>query len=177
MTVALINSLATLNEAPSNNAYAWFMQTCTSEKWCLQMTELRPFKSVESLNALANQQWLLMQTPDHMQAFSGHPMIGDMSSLREKYANTKALASNEQSGTQSASEATLQQLQKLNKAYADKHGFIFIICATGLSAEAMLNALEKRLPNSTSIEIQKAAAEQIKITLLRISKAFNGASA
>jgi 2-oxo-4-hydroxy-4-carboxy-5-ureidoimidazoline decarboxylase len=65
----------------------------------------------------------------------------------------------------------------MNREYVNKHGFIFIICASGLSAEAMLNELEIRLPNSTNTEIEKAAQEQIKITLLRIKKAFDGAIA
>lgn len=177
MTASIIDSLDALNNASGDAAHAWFMQTCTSEKWCSNMLKLRPFSSVESLNLQANEQWLPMQTLDHMQAFSGHPMIGDITTLREKYANTKALASNEQIGTQGASEATLQKLQKLNGAYLDKHGFIFIICATGLSAKAMLIELEKRFPNNTPTEIKKAAQEQIKITLLRINKAFRGSQA
>ncbi|NKX19570.1 OHCU decarboxylase, partial [Alteromonadaceae bacterium A_SAG8] len=52
-------------------------------------------------------------------------------------------------------------------------GFIFIICATGLSAQTMLEALQARLPNTTQQEITNAAAEQIKITLLRINKALD----
>ncbi|HBL20462.1 MAG TPA: OHCU decarboxylase, partial [Alteromonas mediterranea] len=60
-----------------------------------------------------------------------------------------------------------------NQAYLDKHGFIFIICATGLSAQTMLEALQARLPNSTQQEIVNAAAEQIKITLLRINKSIS----
>lgn len=99
-------------------------------------------------------------------------MIGDVDSLRKKFANTKTIASGEQSGTASASEATLLTLKEANQAYLDKHGFIFIICATGLSADAMLNALQTRLPNSTDEEIRTAAQEQIKITLLRIDKAL-----
>ena len=101
-----------------------------------------------------------------------NPMIGDVDSLRKKFANTKTIASGEQSGTASASEATLLTLKEANQAYLDKHGFIFIICATGLSADAMLNALQTRLPNSTDEEIRTAAQEQIKITLLRIDKAL-----
>ncbi|MEM7267378.1 MAG: 2-oxo-4-hydroxy-4-carboxy-5-ureidoimidazoline decarboxylase, partial [Pseudomonadota bacterium] len=67
----------------------------------------------------------------------------------------------------------LHQLKEANHAYLDKHGFIFIICATGLSAQTMLEALQARLPNTTQQEITNAAAEQIKITLLRINKALD----
>lgn len=177
MTASIIDSLDALNNVSVNAAHAWFMQTCTSEKWCSNMLKRRPFSSLESLTLQANEQWLNLQVADHMQAFSGHPMIGDLRTLREQYANTKTLASNEQKGTQGASEATLQKLQEMNRAYLDKHGFIFIICATGLSAEAMLIELQKRLPNSTPTEVQKAGKEQIKITLIRINSAFRASQA
>lgn len=99
-------------------------------------------------------------------------MIGDLSSLRAKFASTKGLANSEQSGAARASEATLKILQQANIDYVNKHGFIFIICATGLSAEVMLIELQKRIGNSTPEEIEKAAQEQLKITLLRIQKAL-----
>lgn len=177
MKSSAIDSLFTLNEATENEAHAWFMQTCTSERWCSNMVKQRPFAKLEALTTQANLQWQSMTHSDYLEAFSGHPMIGDINTLRQKYANTKALASNEQSGTQDAGEETLHKLQQMNKTYLDKHGFIFIICATGLSADAMLSELAKRLPNNTESEIKKAAQEQMKITLLRINKAFGGASA
>ena len=100
-------------------------------------------------------------------------MIGDINSLRSKYASTRALAAGEQSGTADADEATLYALKEKNEAYLARHGFIFIICATGLSAQTMLEALQARLPNSTQQEMVNAAAEQIKITLLRINKSLS----
>jgi len=172
-----IDSLKTLNSASTNLAFAWFMQTCSSEKWCNDMVNKRPFSSLEALREHASLQWQKVKVADYLQAFNGHPMIGDISTLREKYANTKVLACNEQSGTEGADDETLQRLQHTNKIYLDKHGFIFIICASGLSAQAMLDELEHRLPNSTDTEIANAANEQLKITLLRINKAFTSASA
>ena len=167
-----MKTLDALNSASKEEAIDWFMQTCTASRWCKLMSEARPFSSVESLQACAAEIWQSMQNADFMEAFEGHPMIGDVSSLRAKYANTKALATNEQSGTANTTEATLQALHTFNLDYLNKHGFIFIICATGLSAEAMLEKLQARLPNETNIEIQTAANEQLKITQLRINKAL-----
>ena len=64
-------------------------------------------------------------------------------------------------------------MPKLVMQAENKHGFIFIICATGLSADTMLEALQKRLPNDTVSELENAAAEQIKITLLRLTKGLS----
>lgn len=159
-----------LNTLSHEQAVTWFMQTCTSAAWCELMAKSRPFDSIEQVRETASTHWSQMAEADFIEAFHGHPMIGDIESLRAKYANTKALAANEQSGASQASEAVLLELKAKNHAYLDKHGFIFIICATGLSAQTMLNALLERLDNDTQVELANAGAEQIKITLLRINK-------
>lgn len=166
-------TLEQLNSISAQDAYQWFETTCSASAWCSQMTEHRPFETIESVKEAAIKLWETMGSDDFLEAFEGHPMIGDVDSLRAKYANTQATAASEQQGAQQASEETLQQLHELNHAYKAKHGFIFIICATGLSAETMLNALKTRLPNDTQTELQNAAAQQIKITLLRIDKGLD----
>lgn len=168
-----MSKLAQLNTMDARSANEWFMQTCTAIRWCELMTESRPYPSIDHLNKQAISHWQSMQRSDYMQAFEGHPMIGDIHSLRKKYAATKAIAGNEQAGTASASDTTLQALQQTNKDYLAKHGFIFIICASGLSADTMLLALQKRISNDTNTEIKTAAQEQLKITLLRIEKALS----
>lgn len=168
-------TLEQLNSMTSQEAYQWFETTCSASNWCHQMVANRPYDSVEAVKETAQTIWATMDTKDYLEAFDGHPMIGDVNSLRAKYANTQATAASEQQGAQHASEATLQQLHELNHAYKDKHGFIFIICATGLSADTMLQALKARLPNQTQIELQNAAEQQINITLLRIGKGLTPA--
>ncbi len=96
------------------------------------------------------------------------PAIGDVNSLKKKYADIQASASHEQSGAAQASEATLQRLKTLNDQYLDRFGFIFIVCATGKSADEMLALLEARIDNDRDEEIQNAAREQAKITHLRL---------
>jgi 2-oxo-4-hydroxy-4-carboxy--5-ureidoimidazoline (OHCU) decarboxylase len=67
-------------------------------------------------------------------------------------------------------EATLLRLAELNNAYFQNFGFIFIICAAGKSAAEMVTALQQRMLNDLETERQIAAAEQLKITLLRLGK-------
>ncbi len=105
-----------------------------------------------------------------MQAFEGHPKIGDVNSLREKYADTRAMASGEQGGVAGASERVVQELSEGNRQYEEQNGFIFIVCATGKSAGEMLSLLQSRLPNPRGEEIKNACLEQEKITALRIQK-------
>ncbi|RDV27540.1 2-oxo-4-hydroxy-4-carboxy-5-ureidoimidazoline decarboxylase [Alteromonas aestuariivivens] len=163
-------TLEQLNQLHKAKASEWFAATCAAKKWVDIMVAHRPYSSIEAVRQQALEAWKTMQQEDLLEAFSAHPMIGDMNSLREKYAHTKTMAAGEQSGAAQAGEATLEALRDGNLAYLDKHGFIFIICATGLSAETMLEALNARLPNDTPTEIRNAAEQQIKITLLRIEK-------
>jgi 2-oxo-4-hydroxy-4-carboxy-5-ureidoimidazoline decarboxylase len=166
-------TLTDLNELNADEAYSWFNQCCVSSRWCKLMLEGMPFNSVEALISLAQQSWQQCAVADYLEAFEGHPMIGDVDSLRAKYASTKTLASNEQQGAAQADEATLVELSALNHQYLAKHGFIFIICATGLSAQTMLTALKQRYANDTPNEISLAAIEQLKITLLRLNKGLS----
>lgn len=163
-------SLLALNDLNQSEAEQWFSQCCAAPKWFEAMTKARPFNDFDTIIESAQEVWQQCTTADFLSAFEAHPMIGDVNSLREKYAATKAIASNEQQGASQANEQTLQALADANHQYLAKHGFIFIICATGLSANTMLNALQQRIDNSTQTEIQLAAAEQIKITLLRLEK-------
>ncbi len=71
-----------------------------------------------------------------------------------------------------ASKETLDSLADGNKKYQEKFGFIFIVYATGKSADEMLALLQERLKNNLEDEIGIAAAEQIRITKNRLEKLF-----
>ena len=72
-----------------------------------------------------------------------------------------------------AGQETVDALARLNREYEDKFGFIFIVCATGKPAAEMLDILRERLRNDIETELSIAAAEQAKITELRLKKLVN----
>jgi len=162
--------LKTLNQLPKEAALDLFMQCNTSERWCQGMEQSRPYANSESLFETVDKHWAESTEADLLEAFDGHPEIGDVSTLREKYKNTAASAGHEQSGVNSANEETLQLLAQGNKSYKEKFGFIFIVCASGKSAAEMLELLQARLPNSREQELENAAQEQRKITQIRLDK-------
>jgi len=163
-------TLTELNQLDKKTAAHHFRQCCVSEAWIAGMLEAMPFDSSQALYTAADRIWLGLQPSDFKEAFEGHPKIGDVSSLRAKYANTKELAAGEQSSVKQADEPTLQALAEGNAAYEQRFGYIFIVCATGKSAEEMLSLLQARLNNDPDYEIKIAAAEQQKITRLRLQK-------
>lgn len=105
-----------------------------------------------------------------MEAFAAHPKIGDIKSLKEKYGDTKNWAQNEQAGARGISDEVAADLAASNERYLQKFGYIFIVCATGKSAQEMLAMLKLRLENDQLVELPIAAAEQVKITKLRLEK-------
>lgn len=161
-----------LNNLSMTDAQSTLGDLNAARAWIDKMAAARPFASIGEMKITAENIWLTMTEQDHLQAFEAHPMIGDVSSLRAKYASTKAMASGEQSGASGADEIILAELSELNHTYRNKFGFIFIVFATGKSAGEMLALLRARIGNTRSQEIENAAAEQIKITLLRIDKLF-----
>jgi OHCU decarboxylase len=99
---------------------------------------------------------------DLMEAFAGHPRIGDKPK--------EAVSAQEQSRARSGSPETLAALVEANRAYEAKHGFVFLIFATGKSAEEILEAAKKRVQNTREIELKTAANELAAITVLRLRK-------
>jgi len=163
-------TLDKFNNASLDEVQHSLRQCCTSETWVNRMAEGRPYASAEALLLAADRNWLDMTETDYLQAFEGHPKIGDITSLKAKYANTKELASGEQSAVDEASDEVLERLAQGNDAYEEKFGFIFLVCATGKSAAEMVALLEMRLPNDRATELMNAAEEQRKIFHIRLGK-------
>lgn len=143
---------------------------CGSRNWVEGMLQKRPFKTPDDLFQTAESIWLGLGECDWLEAFTHHPKIGDLDALRTKFASTAALAGQEQAGASGAAEQILQSLKSANASYEKKFGFIFIVCATGKSAKQMLDILTGRLYGSRANELKTAAAEQAKITRLRLEK-------
>jgi 2-oxo-4-hydroxy-4-carboxy-5-ureidoimidazoline decarboxylase len=161
---------AKLNALAANDARTALSNCCAAEKWVCGMLAARPFADDNAVFAACNQIAATLAEPDWLEAFAAHPLIGDVDSLRQKYAVTKQLAAGEQAGVDAASETTLRELSELNRNYLARFGFIFIVFATGKTADEMLAILKSRIDNNREQEIASAAAEQLKITRLRLTK-------
>jgi 2-oxo-4-hydroxy-4-carboxy-5-ureidoimidazoline decarboxylase len=162
-----LNALNSWNEA---EARAAFLRCCGSTRWADHMAARRPFPSEVELFAAAEDVWRGLTREDWLQAFAAHPRIGDVDSLRKKFAAIAAWSAQEQAGMVGAADEVLLALAEGNHAYVAKFGYIFIVCATGKTAEEMLTLLRQRLGNTPEEELLHAAAEQEKITRLRLRK-------
>jgi 2-oxo-4-hydroxy-4-carboxy-5-ureidoimidazoline decarboxylase len=163
-------TLEELNSMPSSVAADALALCCGSARWAAAMSARRPFDGRAALLAAADEEWARCGQKDILEAFSHHPRIGGKDALREKFAATRGWAQGEQAKTAAASEKTLDALARGNEDYERRFGYIFIVCASGKSAEEMLALLDKRLPHEPAAELRVAAAEQAKITRLRLEK-------
>ena len=159
-----------INSADTDEAADIFRKCCGSAWWCNQMTDDRPFTNADAVATAADAAFDQMPRDAWLEAFAAHPQIGDLQSLRMKYAGNREWSAGEQSGAADADENTLQRLAAGNAEYLNRFGYIFIVCATGKTAAEMLALLEARLGNAPEAELPIAAAEQRKITHLRLAK-------
>jgi allantoicase len=135
---------------------------CGSSEWVRRMIAARPFASWSDLVRDAEAIWNGLTPDDWREAFAAHPRIGERSS--------STWARQEQSGAASASSDMQDALAEANREYEARFGHIYIVCATGRSADEMLAVAWQRLENTPHHELHVAAEEQMKITKLRLMK-------
>ena len=165
-----IMNLASLNSMPSEDAKAEFLKCCGSQNWAQQMATTRLYNSLDELMTTADRIWWALDSKDWLDAFHSHPKIGEKKAAAATAVEAQQWSEAEQSGISNAAHETLGALADLNQKYEEKFGYIFIVCASGKSSEEMLAILRERLENNPDDELRIAAAEQAKITELRLRK-------
>jgi allantoicase len=139
------------------------LAVCGSSAWARAVAAARPFGSMDELRESAASAWRGLSRDDWLEAFAAHPRLGERSV-------GAGWAAQEQSGTAGAGSDVLAALQDGNRAYEERFGHVFLLCATGVDAEGMLAALRERMDNDPETELRVAAGEQEKITELRLRK-------
>lgn len=164
-------TLTELNHLPKPVLAEALQTCCGSMAWVDYMVTAFPVADAETLMDEARTKWNELSEADWREAFTHHPKIGgDVEALRAKFASTSTWAEGEQAAVKEASQATLEALAAGNEDYKRKFGYIFIVCATGKTAEEMLTLLQVRLVNKPEDEILIAMSEQDKITRIRLEK-------
>ena len=166
----LTKGLDHLNALREADAQDELLKCCGSQKWARALAARRPFADVRELLAAADEIWWSLGARDWLEAFAAHPKIGGQKAEREQDAQAASWSAQEQSGVRDAARATLDELAEANRAYEEKFGYIFIVCATGKTGGELSGRLRARLPNEPGAELRNAGREQGKITRLRIEK-------
>ena len=164
------HDIAWLNSLTADEAAKELIQCCGSRRWASQVSNDRPYPSLDNLITHAHQVWWKLTSDDWLEAFRSHPRIGEKKASDKVSAQSQQWSGQEQAAVSNASQRTVDSLAELNRDYEKKFGFIFIICATGKTSGEMLAAIQERIEHDSDTELLLAAAEQAKITELRLKK-------
>jgi OHCU decarboxylase len=156
-----------LNALSREAAEQALLACCGSRAWARRVAAARPFEDFGTLVTAARADWWSLGQDAWLEAFAAHPRIGERVQPHDRAARWSA---SEQVGADRADAGMRERLARGNDAYFDRFGFIFIVCATGKTADEMVAMLESRLANDRETELRVAAEEQMKIAELRLRK-------
>jgi len=97
-----------------------------------------------------------------------HPELAGRAAVRGEMT-TFSMDEQGGSGLLNCSPEELARLQELNRAYAEKFGFPFIIAVRGLDRGAIIATFERRLGNEREAEIAEALRQIARITDFRLA--------
>lgn len=169
-----MSALDHLNALHADQAERELLTCCGSREWARRMAAGRPFRDAEEVMDEADAVWWELGSADWLEAFRAHPRIGETKAEAGQTGREQAWSAGEQAGMDDAAAETQRALAEGNREYEARFGHIYIVCATGKSADEMLALLKARLANDPATEIRAAAEEQRKITRIRLEKLLHG---
>ncbi|MEU8936114.1 2-oxo-4-hydroxy-4-carboxy-5-ureidoimidazoline decarboxylase [Streptomyces sp. NPDC048409] len=155
--------LARFNDLEEHTALAALHEACASTAWARRLLAARPYASTEDLYSASDAAMAELGTADLAEAMAGHPPIG-----RPKPGDPTS--AREQSGMAGAAEALKAEMLELNLAYQERFGHVFLICATGRTAEEMRDAAKERIGNAPEQEREIVRTELGRINRIRLAR-------
>ena len=169
MTSALDAAVARFDSLALDDSTRQLHTCCGARAWADGMAHARPFGTAEAMLSAADRIWAELAEADWLEAFACHPRIGAGSSDTQT-ARERSWSEQEQAGTNAAQADVMEALAAVNRDYDARFGYVFLVCATGKTAEEMLQLAQQRLLNDDAAELAVAAEEHRQITRLRIRK-------
>jgi 2-oxo-4-hydroxy-4-carboxy-5-ureidoimidazoline decarboxylase len=127
----------------------------------------RPYTDLDVLLGASDGAILGLDRDDLAEALTAHPRIGQ----RAVGGSTEADWSRQEQASVADADAEVRAaLEEGNRAYEQRFGHVFLVRASGRSAEALLAALRQRLGNDPDTEWGVVAEELREITRLRLER-------
>ena len=159
-----------LDRMPALELRSALTACCGAPRWVERMVDARPFGDVDTLLRRADEIWWSLGPDDWREAFAHHPRIGERAAKVAQGARAQSWSAGEQRAVADATFDVRSALAEGNREYERRFGHIYLVCAAGKSAGELLELLRARLLNDPTTELEVAAAEQAKITRLRLEK-------
>jgi OHCU decarboxylase len=164
------DTLARWNRLSAGDAMSAILPCCGSRAWAQGVVARRPIADIDALLAASNETWHRLGPSDWMEAFQSHPRIGESRARQSPPAQSVAWSTQEQRLVADADAAVKAGLADANREYERRFNRTFIVCATGKSAQEILEILLRRLNNDADTELHEAAEQQRQITEIRLRK-------
>lgn len=140
-----------------NPTPAELLAVCAAPGWAARVAAGGPYASLDALLGAAAD---ALTDADLDPAMAGHPRIGDRTA--------SGRSGHEQGAVAAATDDVLDALAAGNRAYEERFGHVYLVCASGRSAEDLLATLHARLGNDASTERAVALAELAAINRIRL---------
>jgi OHCU decarboxylase len=167
-------SVGELDRMPATRAAELLSSCCGSSRWVERMVARRPFGSSGAMRTAADEIWRALEPRDWREAFSRHPRIGERAGAIPQGERGSTWSAREQAGMDAAAGDVRQELARANREYEERFGYVYIVFASGKTADEMLALCRARLGNDPETELPVAAEEQRKIMQLRLSRLTEG---
>lgn len=152
------------NALPEKEAEDRLYGCVASRRWAAQVCSSRPYADAQSFLTAASDALNGLTDDDWVAAFKAHPRIG------ERGGDAPESSEREQSRAMQSAAATLYALVAQNPRYEKKFGHIFLIRASGRSAEEILSELRRRMRNDPATELAESRRELAQIAGDRLSE-------
>ncbi|MEU8249377.1 2-oxo-4-hydroxy-4-carboxy-5-ureidoimidazoline decarboxylase [Nonomuraea sp. NPDC048916] len=159
-----LTGLAALNAREPAGAEEELLTCCASRAFARTVAAGRPYRDPDGLLAAAGTAVHDLAWPDVLEALAAHPRIGERPAGAGRES---AWSRQEQSGVE---DGLREALAEGNRAYEDRFGHVYLICATGLTGGQMLDRLRERLGHDEETERRTVRDELAAITALRLAK-------
>ncbi|MFF0607968.1 2-oxo-4-hydroxy-4-carboxy-5-ureidoimidazoline decarboxylase [Nocardia tengchongensis] len=161
-------TLSEFNSTAGDRLRPDLLTCCDVPAWADSLLADRPYADIDGVLARADELAGALTGADVDRALAAHPRIGE----RVGGTGTGSAWSRQEQAGVGQDAAVAAQLLDGNRAYEQRFGRVFLICATGLSAEQILTNLRERLTNDDAAEAAVVAGELRKIAVLRLRKVF-----
>ncbi|WP_406233809.1 2-oxo-4-hydroxy-4-carboxy-5-ureidoimidazoline decarboxylase [Nocardia sp. NBC_01009] len=160
--------LAPFNALPETDAVAALLDCCSAPGWARAVASGRPYATVEVLLETADTVLAELSESEIDRALDGHPRIGDRPDT--------AASAREQAAVATAADSIRAALAEGNRAYEQRFGHIYLVCATGKSGAELLELLHARLGNDPQTERRVMRTELAKINRIRLRRLLGAAA-
>jgi 2-oxo-4-hydroxy-4-carboxy-5-ureidoimidazoline decarboxylase len=159
-------NLDRFNAEPAADLRPVLLSCCDVPSWAEAVLTGRPYADTGAALAVADEAARRFTGDEVDRALAAHPRIGE----RAAGTHTEAAWSRQEQSGVATSTDVQQALAEGNRAYEERFGRVFLICATGLGADEVLADLRARLDHDPETEAAVVAEELRKIALLRLER-------